>query len=223
MASPRSLCPCQSTRIFSPEGLTTSAITNRTSASAPMGVACPAVSQMQMARAPQSIAVAYRRFTVSGSQRLVSSVTNITSSPSDTAYFTAFSVVCKRKSSDHPSVKRRIGLEPIKVAASMGSPVVCTISAIGRMSFSWVRAAQLARIFIFCATISRASAVTASTARAPAPGSPRSRESIPSASMRWRISIFSGIDGSRTEGDCNPSRRLSSLSSTGPGGFSPGG
>jgi len=131
---------------------------------------------MQIARAPYAIAVAYNRFTVSGSHRLVSSVTYITSSPRETAYFTAFSVVCKRKSSVHPSVKRRIGLDPMNAATSMGSPVFCTISAIGRMSFSWVRAAQLARIFILCVIISRASAVTASTARAPAPGSPRSSE-----------------------------------------------
>ena len=170
MARPRSLWPCQSTRIFSPDGFTTSAITKRTSASAPMGVACPAVSQMQIARAPQLIAVEYSRFTVSGSQRLVSSVTYMTSRPSETAYLTAFSVVCSRKSSVHPSVKRRIGLDPMKVAASMRRPVFCTISAMGRMSFSCVRAAQLARIFILCATISRASAVTASTARGPGAG-----------------------------------------------------
>ncbi len=188
-----------------------------------MGVACPAVSQMQTARAPQLMAVEYNRFTVSGSQRLVSSVTYMTSSPNETAYFTAFSVVCRRKSSVHPSVNLRIGLDPINVAASIGSPVFCTISATGRISFSCVRAAQLARIFILCATISRASAVTASTARGPAPGSPRSSESIPNASIKCRISIFSAIDGSRTDGDCSPSRNVSSLISTGPGGFSPGG
>ena len=47
IAKPRSLWPCQSTRIFSPEGFTTSSITNRTSANAPIGVACPAVSQIK--------------------------------------------------------------------------------------------------------------------------------------------------------------------------------
>ena len=39
-----------------------------------------------------------------------------------------------------------------------------------------LRAAQFAVIFILWATISRASAVTCSTARGPAPGSPRSSE-----------------------------------------------
>ena len=52
MASPRSQCPCQSTRTFSPDGLTTSSTTKRTSAKAPIGVACPAVSQITMERAP---------------------------------------------------------------------------------------------------------------------------------------------------------------------------
>src|SRR5450631_2528900 len=100
---------------------------------------------MQIARAPQLIAVVYRRLTVSGSQRLVSSVTYMTSRPSETAYFTAFSVVWRRKSSVHPSVNLRIGLDPINVAASMRSPVFCTISAIGRMSFSCVRAGPRSR------------------------------------------------------------------------------
>src|SRR4029077_628228 len=94
----------------SPEGFTHSAITNRTSASAPIGVAWPAVSQIQIARAPQLIAVAYSFFTVSGSQRLVSSVTYMTSRPSETAYLTAFSVVWRRKSSVPPSAERRMGL-----------------------------------------------------------------------------------------------------------------
>jgi len=188
-----------------------------------MGVACPAVSQMQIARAPQPIAVAYKRLTVCGSHRLVSSVTYMTSSPSETAYLIAFSVVWRRKSSVQPSVNLRIGLDPMNVAASIGNPIFCTISAMGRMSFSCVRAAQLARIFILHARISRASAVTASTARAPAPGRPRSSESMPRASIKCRISHFSATEGSRTDGDCRPSRRLSSFNRTGPGGFNPGG
>ena len=65
----------------------------------PDGVTWPQVSQITMARAPHSIAVLYRRFTVSGSQRVVSSVTYITSRPMDRAYFTADSVVVSRKSS----------------------------------------------------------------------------------------------------------------------------
>jgi hypothetical protein len=173
---------------------------------------------MQMARAPQLIAVEYSRFTISGSQRVVSSVTYMTSRPSDTAYFTALSVVSSRKSSVQFSVKRRMGLDPINVAASIFSPVRCTISAIGRMSFGWVRHAQLARIFILWPTISRAKASTCSTARGPAPGSPRSSELMPRVSIRWSIGIFSWMEGSRTEGDCKPSRKVSSLSKTCPTG-----
>ena len=41
MARPRSLCPCQSTRIFSPQGFTTSSITNRTSAKRAHGRSVP--------------------------------------------------------------------------------------------------------------------------------------------------------------------------------------
>ncbi len=92
-ASPRSQCPCHSTRMFSPEGFTTSLMTKCIRATTPIGVACPQVSQMTMAFAPQLMAVVYSRLMVSGSQRVVSSVTYITSRPSDTAYFTAFSVV----------------------------------------------------------------------------------------------------------------------------------
>ena len=59
-----------------------------------------------------------------------------------------------------------MGLDPMNAATSMGRPVFWTISAMGRMSFSTVRAAQYAVIFNLWTTISRASAVTCSTARA---------------------------------------------------------
>ena len=49
-----------------------------------------------MARAPLRIAAVYSRSTVSGSVRMVSSVTYIGGKPSDTANFTAFSVVRSR-------------------------------------------------------------------------------------------------------------------------------
>src|SRR6059036_1936748 len=75
MERPRSLWPCQSTRIFSLEGFTTSSMANFTRLKAPLGVAWPTVSQSTMARAPFRIAVEYSRFTVSGSVRIVSSVT----------------------------------------------------------------------------------------------------------------------------------------------------
>ena len=49
-ASPRSQWPCHSTRMFSPDGFTTSLMTKCMSANTPMGVAWPQVSQMTMAR-----------------------------------------------------------------------------------------------------------------------------------------------------------------------------
>src|SRR3990172_8358416 len=63
-----------------------------------------------------------------------------------------------------------MGLEPMKVAHSMGRPTFCEISATGRMSFWWVRAAQLPRILSREFTISRASTSTCSHAAGPAPG-----------------------------------------------------
>src|ERR1035441_9844522 len=92
-ASPRSQCPCQSTRIFWPDGFTTCSRTNFTNATVPIGVACPAVSHNTSACAPQLFAAELSCFTVSGSQRVVSSVVYMTSRPSETAYLTAFSVV----------------------------------------------------------------------------------------------------------------------------------
>ena len=71
-----------------------------------MGVACPAVSQRTMQRAPHWIAVEFSCFTVSGSQRVVSSVTYMTSRPSDTGYLTAYSVVLWRKSGVQLTPKR---------------------------------------------------------------------------------------------------------------------
>ena len=80
------------------------------------------------------------------------------------------------------------------------------------MSFSWVRAAQLGLIFSLARPISRARASQCATARGPAPGRPMSSMLMPTASIRCRISIFSSMEGSRTEGDCRPSRSDSSFS-----------
>ena len=66
---------------------------------------------------------------------------------------------------------------------SIGTPVRCWISAIGRMSATIVRAAQLARIFSRPSPIARASRSTSRATLAPAPGSPMSAVSIPSRSM----------------------------------------
>ena len=94
------------------------------------------------------------------------------------------------------------------VAASMAMPTRWEISAIGRMSASTVRAAQLGRIFMRLVAISRANASVCFAARGPAPGRPIFSESMPRDSIRWRISIFSSMVGSWTEGFCRPSRRF---------------
>jgi hypothetical protein len=72
----------------------------------------------------------------------------------------------------------------------------------------------LAAIGSFAVTISRASASTSLTTCGPAPGSPMSAVSSPSALMRCRMRIFCSMLGVRTEGDCNPSRSVSSSSWT---------
>src|SRR5208283_1425123 len=107
-----------------------------------------------------------------------------------------------------------MGLLPINMRASIGTPVSCETSAIGRISTIMVRAAQLGRMRIRWSEISRQSASTASRWRAPAPGSPTSAVSIPRFSMRWRISTFVTAGGSVTEGLCSPSRSVSSSSMT---------
>ena len=48
----------------------------------------------------------------------------------------------------------------------------------------------------------------------PAPGRPMSAVSMPSSSIRCRISIFCSMVGVRTDGDCSPSRSVSSSSIT---------
>ena len=102
----------------------------------------------------------------------------------------------------------------MKQETSIGIPTFCEISMIGRMSASTVRAAQLGRSFIPVSTISRARRVTVATTCGPAPGSPMSAESIESDSMRWRSRSFWSIGGLLTDGDCSPSRSVSSSSST---------
>ena len=90
-SSPRSRWPCQSIPT-SPPHSSTMPFTNRTTAPAPTGVACPTVSATQTRFAPARIAVEYSSRSVSGSARVVSSVTYITGTPSRTAKPTASSV-----------------------------------------------------------------------------------------------------------------------------------
>jgi hypothetical protein len=151
-------------------------------------------------------------FRASGLERVESSVTNITESPSRTAKVTASSDTFRIRSSVHPSAYCRTGELPMKVHASMGIPTACEISTMGRTSATTVRAAQLAEMDSPESWISLARAVTSATARGPAPGRPISAVSIPSSSIRFSSRSFSPMGGSTTEGFCRPSRRVSSSS-----------
>ena len=88
----------------------------------------------------------------------------------------------------------------------------------GLMSEIFVRAAQLGRTWSLLFTISFARHSTSRRTCGPAPGKPMSTESIPRASMRCRISILRSMLGVVTDGDCKPSRNVSSLSNTRAGG-----
>ncbi len=94
----------------------------------------------------------------------------------------------------------------------MGTPVTCTTSAMGWMSTTIVRAAQFGWMRSLLSAISRHSVSTACRWRGPDPGRPTSAVSIPRRSIRWRISTFTVVSGSITDGLCNPSRRVSSSS-----------
>jgi hypothetical protein len=106
----------------------------------------------------------------------------------------------------------RIGLDPMKAQHSMGTPVFWVISTIGLMSATTVRAAQFGLTVSRSWLIARASCSTSAATRGPAPGSPMSAVSMPSASIRIKMSIFSSMVGERTDGDCSPSRSVSSSS-----------
>ena len=151
---------------------------------------------------------------MSGWARVVSSVTYITRRPSCTANVIASSVLRSSHSSVQPSAYWRIGELPMNRQASIGTPVRCWISAIGRMSSTWVRAAQLAATDSRWLPISRARRSASRATSAPAPGRPMSAVWMPSVSMRWRMRSLSSIDGVRTDGDCRPSRSVSSSSIT---------
>ena len=145
----------------------------------------------------------------------MSSVTYITWRPCFTANVTASRVCASIMSSVQFSAYWRMGEEPMNVHTSIGRPVLCETSTTGSMSRSMVRAAQFAAMDSFAETISCASRVTSRTTCGPAPGSPMSAVSMPNWSIRWRIRIFWSMSGVRTEGDCSPSRSVSSSSSTG--------
>ena len=210
---PRSRCPCQSTPTSTPSSSIKS-LTQPTRFMTPSGTAAPTVSHRQTRCAPASMAAVSSTRRSSGDERTVSSVTYITGRFSPTAKPTASLVKRRMWSRSHSSAYWRTGLEPIKTQASMGMPVSWLTSAMGWMSTIRVRAAQLGRMFIRLSEISRQSRVTDSSCLLPAPGKPISAVSMPSRSIRWSISTLVSSDGSITEGDCSPSRSVSSSSIT---------
>jgi hypothetical protein len=156
----------------------------RTIRAVPAGVAWPTVSVTQTRWTPSRTASPYRRRIVSGCARSVSSVTYITGRPASTAKRIASADWRTRNSSSHPSAYWRIGDEPMNTQASAATPVRSAISTIGSMSRITVRAAQFGVIDSLASAISRHSASTSAAARGPAPGSPTSAVSMPSASIR---------------------------------------
>ena len=146
---------------------------------------------------------------------MVSSVTYMTGRPCFTAKVTASSDTRTILSRVQSSAYCRMLDEPMKVAASIGTPTSSDTRTIGSTSAMTVRAAQFMLMGSFWSTISRARARTCATARAPAPGRPMSAARTPRSAMRWRRRILTSIGGSMTDGLCSPSRSVSSLSTTG--------
>ena len=110
---------------------------------------------------------------VSGSVRMVSSVTYMTGSSPPAANFTASSVVRCRCSTLQSSTSRRIGLDPRKVRLRWRCPHAAKFRRSARMSLLVrARGAIRMRIFIRELMISRASASVSANARGPAPGKP---------------------------------------------------
>jgi hypothetical protein len=98
---------------------------------------------------------------------------------------------------------------------SIGMPAFCVISATGAMSLTTVRQATFGRIRSRQVAISRARRRMSSRGRPPAPGSPRFTPWMPRSSIRCSSSSLSSIDGSAADGDCSPSRSVSSSNSNG--------
>ena len=138
----------------------------------------------------------------------------MTGRPCETANVTASSDAFCMRSSVQSSAYWRIGEEPMNVAASILIPISSETRTIGSMSATTVRAAQLGAIGSLWSRISRASARTCSTTRGPAPGNPMSAATIPKSAIRCSSRFLTSREGSVTDGDCNPSRSVSSFKST---------
>ena len=100
----------------------------------PSGVACPHVSETQIRFAPAAIAVSYSFCSVSGSARVVSSVTNMTGNPAFTSVATLVSTLLSIVSIFQSSAKRRIGEEPMNAQLSIGMPASVDVSIAARTS-----------------------------------------------------------------------------------------
>ena len=156
-----------------------------------------------------------QRRSVSGSARVVSSVTYITGRPSPTANAIASSVSCSSWSMVHPSAYCRSGLDPMKAQHSIGMPARCEISRDRAMSAidgpgGAVRLDRQPRR----RDLARQPLDVADDVRRRRRAGRCSAVSMPRRSMRCRIRTFCSIVGQRTEGDCSPSRSVSSSSIT---------
>ena len=103
---PRSLCPCQSTRVSVPSPRMRSLV-KCTKLYTPLGVACPTVSQTQRPSTPSSTAAVNRRRSVPGWERTVSSVTKVFVRPASLHIPRPFG--CGPRGGSRPSPPRRGG------------------------------------------------------------------------------------------------------------------
>ena len=119
----------------------------------------------------------------------------------------------------HPSAYCRSGLDPMNAPHSIGMPTRCEISTIGLMSATSVRAAQLA---------AHLQLLIDDLPRQPLDVARRREDRRPEGRCRpcrcrarrsgGESCSFSSMVGQRTDGDCSPSRNVSSSSRT-TGGF----
>ena len=131
-----------------------------------------------------------------------------------TANLIASSVVRSSHSMLQPSVYWRIGDEPMNMPTSIGSPVRWLISTIGVMSAIVVRAAQLARTFSFGVDdLARQALDVADDVRAGAGQADVGGVDAELVDQVEDLDLLAMV-GVRTDGDCSPSRSVSSSSMT---------
>ncbi len=140
------------------------------------------MSDAQIRLAPAPMAVSYSVTSVSGSARVVSSVTNMTGRPFFTARLTDSSTCLRITSTDQLSTTRRIELDPMNAHVSIATPDSTAARIAPWISVGCVRTATFGVILSFA--VSFASATTVASACGDAPGSPMSALEIPSWSIR---------------------------------------